>query len=84
MSQYASVPLDVYGRVLTEGQENLIKVRNEVGEVEMVLEKRMSESRTQKREGYFVVEVRGGYWRWRGGYLRWRGGYLRWRGEEGT
>lgn len=45
--------------MLTEGQENLRKIRNEdTGEVEVVLEKRMNESRTHKREGYFVVEVR--------------------------
>ena len=59
VSQYASVPLEVFSRVLTEGQENLRKIRNEdTGEVEVVLEKRMNESRTHKREGYFVVEVR--------------------------
>lgn len=46
--------------MLTEGQENLRKICNEdTGEVEVVLEKRMNESRTHKREGYFVVEVRG-------------------------
>ena len=45
--------------MLTEGQENLRKICNEdTGEVEVVLEKRMNESRTHKREGYFVVEVR--------------------------
>ena len=59
--QYAWVPLEVYSRVLTEGQENLRKIYSEdSGELEMVLEKRMNESRTHKREGYFVVEVRRG------------------------
>lgn len=59
VSQYAWVPLEVYSRVLTEGQENLRKVYNEdSNELEMVLEKRMNDSRTHKREGYFVVEVR--------------------------
>ena len=43
---------------MTEGEENLRKIYSETtGDLEMVLEKRMNQSRTQKREGYFVIEV---------------------------
>ena len=43
---------------MTEGEENLRKIYSEAtGDLEMVLEKRMNQSRTQKREGYFVIEV---------------------------
>ena len=75
VSQYASVPLEIFSRVLTEGQENLRKIRNEdTNEVEVVLEKRMNESRTHKREGYFVVEVRMDGWEGGGKEIGWEGG----------
>lgn len=43
-----------YGRVLTQGEENL-KRKEEGGEVIAVLEKRAVDA---KREGYFIVQVR--------------------------
>lgn len=73
--------------MLTEGQENLRKIRNEdTNEVEVVLEKRMNESRTHKREGYFVVEVRMDGWEGGGKEIGWEGGMegQEWmRGKEG-
>jgi CRP-like cAMP-binding protein len=56
--QYACVTLEDYSRVMTEGEESLRKLYSETtGDLEMILEKRMSQSRSQKREGYFVIEA---------------------------
>lgn len=43
-----------YGRIMTQGEENLKRLTDDEGRVVAVLEKRAVDAR---REGYFIIQV---------------------------